>query len=269
MDAPWVDGRTFSQVLERTASRHGANDALVFPQLHYRRTFTQFHAEVRTVARALLALGVRRGEHVGIWATNWPEWVLVQFAAAHVGAVLVNINPAYRANELEYCLHQADITTLFLTDQFKGTRYFDLLASVCPELAPCPTGAWRAAKCPKLRRVISIKENKTPGMWAWPEFIAAAAQVTDADLDRRAAAIGPHDVVSIQYTSGTTGFPKGAMLTHRNVLMNAYYTGERMAFSAADRLCIPVPFYHCFGCVLGTLTCVIYGATMVIAAESF
>src|SRR5437868_4408957 len=170
--SPWVDGLTFGQVLAATAARHGGHDAVVFPQLNYRRTYAEFHAEVRDVARALLALGVGRGEHVGIWATNWPQWLLVQFAVAHVGAVLVNINPAYRAHELEYVLNQADITTLILTDRFKGTDYFDVLGAVCPELAACPAApspqplspvggerGWGegAARCPRLRRVISIK----------------------------------------------------------------------------------------------------------------
>ncbi len=266
---PWVDGLTFAQVLRHTAEGHSEGQALVFPRLNHRRTYAAFHAEVRQAARALLALGVRPGEHVGIWATNWPQWVVVQFAAAHTGAVLVNVNPAYRAHELRYVLQQADITTLLLTDRYKLSNYFELLAEVCPELERCPAGELHSADCPRLRHVVSIQEAKRPGMLAWDAFLARADEVSEAELDRRAADIRPEDVVNIQYTSGTTGFPKGAMLTHRNLLMNAYYIGQRMAFSAQDRLCIPVPFYHCFGCVLGTLTCVIYGAAMVVPAESF
>jgi fatty-acyl-CoA synthase len=186
-----------------------------------------------------------------------------------MGAVLVNVNPAYRAHELQYVLQQADITTLLLTDRYKTSDYFDLLAQVCPELGRCRPGELRSAACPRLRHVVSIQEAKRPGLLAWGEFLALAADVTDADLDRRAAEVGPGDVVNIQYTSGTTGFPKGAMLTHRNLLMNAYYVGQRQAFSERDRLCIPVPFYHCFGCSLGTLACAIYGAAMVVPAESF
>ncbi|MCS6851685.1 MAG: AMP-binding protein [Gemmataceae bacterium] len=266
---PWVDGLTFADVLARTATAHAPRDALVFPQLALRRHYAAFHAEVREAARALLALGVRRGEHLGIWATNWPQWVVSQFAAASVGAVLVNINPAYRAHELAYVLNQADITTLILTDRFKTSDYFALLRGICPELATAKPGELRSPACPLLRRVISIKSEPQPGMWTWDEFRSLAANVADVELDRRQAECQPDDVVNIQFTSGTTGFPKGAMLTHRNLLMNAFYVGQRLEFTELDRLCIPVPFYHCFGCVLGTLVCVVYGSAMVVPAEMF
>jgi fatty-acyl-CoA synthase len=253
---PWVDGLTFGQVLDMTAERSGGRDALIFPYLNYRRSYADFRSEVRETARALLALGLRPGEHVGIWAANRPEWVILQFAAAVAGLVLVNVNPAYRAHELSYVLDQADIVVLFLTDRFKSSCFFDILAEVC-------------SACPRLRHVISIKEEARPGMLRWSEFRRLAERVSEGELDTRQAATRPGDVVNIQYTSGTTGFPKGAMLTHRNLLMNAYYVGDRQRFSEQDRLCIPVPFYHCFGCVLGTLTCAIYGTAMVVPAESF
>jgi fatty-acyl-CoA synthase len=268
-ERPWVDGLTFAEVLDRTAARHGGRDAVVFPQLGHRRTYAEFHAEVREAARALMALGVGRGEHVGLWATNWPQWVVTQFAAAAAGAVLVNVNPAYRAHELRYVLEQADVTTLLLTDRFKGSDYQAMLEEVCPELPGCPPGELRAAACPRLRRVISLKEAPRPGMLTWGDFRRRAAAVTEAELGRRQGEVRAGDVVNIQYTSGTTGFPKGAMLTHRNLLMNAFYVGQRLAFSEGDRLCLPVPFYHCFGCVMGTLMCAAYGAAMVVPAESF
>jgi fatty-acyl-CoA synthase len=264
-----VDGLTLAQVLEQTAQRHRPRDALVFPHLHHRRTYAAFQADVRTAARALLALGVQPGDHIGLWATNWPQWVVLQFAAAHVGAVLVNINPAYRAHELAYVLRQADVTVLLLTDRFKTSSYFDVLAAVCPELAQCPPGELRATACPRLRWVVSIQPAKRAGMLAWDEFVARAATVPEAELERRQAGTNAADVVNIQYTSGTTGFPKGAMLTHRNLLMNAFHVGQRLAFTERDRLCVPVPFYHCFGCVMGTLMCVVYGAALVVPAESF
>jgi fatty-acyl-CoA synthase len=255
---PWVDGLTFADVLERTAGRWPDHDALVFPQTGDRRRFAGFRAEVRREARALLALGVQPGEHVGIWATNWPQWVLTQFATAHIGAVLVNINPAYRSHELAYVLGQADISTLLLTDRFKGPDYFALLAE-----------ARGSASLPRLRHVVSIKPEKQPGILGWEEFLARAADVPENDLVRRQAAVRAEDVVNIQFTSGTTGFPKGAMLTHRNLLMNAFYVGQCMGFTDRDRLAIPVPFYHCFGCVMGTLLCAVYGSAMVLPAESF
>jgi fatty-acyl-CoA synthase len=253
---PWVDGLTFGQVLDATVQRSGGRHALVFPWLDHRRSYAEFRAEARQAARALMALGLEPGEHVGIWAANRPEWVILQFAAALAGLVLVNINPAYRAHELRYVLDQSDTVALFLTDRFKGSCFFDILAEV------------RSA-CLRLRHVVSIKEEARPGMLSWSAFCRLADSVSETELDARQAATRSSDVVNIQYTSGTTGFPKGAMLTHRNLLMNAYYVGQRQSFTDQDRLCIPVPFYHCFGCVLGTLTCAIYGTAMVVPAESF
>jgi fatty-acyl-CoA synthase len=267
--ASWVDGLTFAEVLDATAGRCPTLDVLVFPQFHYRRNYAEFAADVRRAARGLLALGVGPREHVGIWATNWPQWVMLQFAAASVGAVLVNVNPACRAHELRYVLKQADITTLFLTDRFKSSDFFTMLAEVCPELDGCAAGELEAAACPKLRNVVSIHERARSGMMGWLEFLERGADVTAAEAAIRQAGVSVGDVVSIQYTSGTTGFPKGAMLTHRNLLMNAYHVGRRLGFTERDRLAIPVPFYHCFGCVMGTLACVVFGAAMVVPAESF
>jgi fatty-acyl-CoA synthase len=268
-ERPWVDNLTIPQAFQQTVGRFPGHDALVFPWLNYRRSYAEFDSDVRRVAHALLALGVERGEHIGIWATNWPQWILVQFAAAQIGAVLVTVNPSYRANELSYVLNQADITTLFLTDRFKTSSFLDILASICPELGDCPPGALRSVACPRLKNVICIQKEARPGPWNWDEFLARAAAGEDAEADRRVALGHPEDVVNIQFTSGTTGFPKGAMLTHRNLLMNAYYVGRRLSFTAADRLTIPVPFYHCFGCVMGTLMCALNGAAMVVPAESF
>lgn len=264
---PWVDGLTFGAVLAETARRFPDREAVVFPFLDHRRTWRQFRADVRRTARALLGLGIGPGEHIGIWATNLPPWVELQFAAAEVGAVLVNINPAYRANELAYVLRQADIVALFLTDRFKTSDYYALLNEA---LAPGPE------RFPRLRHVVSLKpqrpslcDDKSISSRGWQEFLNLAESVSEEALARRAESCRPEDVVNIQYTSGTTGFPKGAMLTHRNLLLNVYYVGQRLGLSEQDRLCIPVPFYHCFGCVLGTLLCVVYGSAMVIPAESF
>jgi fatty-acyl-CoA synthase len=195
--------------------------------------------------------------------------VHTQFAAAEIGAVLVNINPSYRAHELEYVLRQADITTLVLAPSFRGNSFFDILGDVCPELADGPPGSRPLGAFPKLRHVISIAHERRPGILAWDEFLAGGVDVPYSELARRSARLEPTDAVNIQYTSGTTGSPKGATLTHRNLLMNAYYVGQRLAFTERDRLCIPVPFYHCFGCVMGTIMCAVYGSAMVVPAETF
>jgi fatty-acyl-CoA synthase len=266
---PGVDGLTFGRALARTVERLPDRDALVFPGSGLRLSYARFREEVERTARALLALGIQAGDHIGIWAPNVPEWVFIQFAAAQVGAVLVNINPAYRANELAYVLKQADITTLVLVDEFKRCGFFGMLAEVCPEVEQGRSSSWQSQAFPKLRHLISTNEASRPGICPWPQFLSLGDPVPREDLLKRESEIQPDDVVNIQYTSGTTGFPKGAMLSHRNLLMNAYYIGLRQGFTDRDRLCIPVPFYHCFGCVLGTLACIVHGVAMVIPAESF
>jgi fatty-acyl-CoA synthase len=266
---PWVDGLTMSQVLRETARRFPDHDALAFPALGLRVSYREFSRQVDLAARGLVALGIRHGEHVAIWATNVPEWVVLQFAAARIGAVLVNINPAYRPFELKYVLNQSDSVALVLVAKFKSSDYFAMLAEVCPELASATPGELRSNDFPKLRWVVALEKEAPEGAITWGEMLKRAEAVPPAQLDAVDKLLAPNQPINIQYTSGTTGFPKAAMLSHRNLLLNGYYTGMCQALTADDRICIPVPFYHCFGCVLGTITSVVYGAAMVIPAESF
>ncbi|QDT51093.1 Long-chain-fatty-acid--CoA ligase [Symmachiella dynata] len=266
---PWVDGLTIGEMLRETAQRSPDADALVFPQLDRRWSYAQLDADVDRVARGLLALGVDLGSHVAVWATNWPQWVLLQFATARIGAVLVTINPAYRAFELQYVLKQADIDTLFLLDKFRGSDYRAMLNEAAPELAGCDPQNVQLKDFPKLRHVIAIQGEPTVGMSSWESFLKGAEAVSDTELSQRESQLNHADAINIQYTSGTTGFPKGATLTHRNLLLNAYYIGQCQQLTAADRICIPVPFYHCFGCVLGVLGAAVRGAAMIIPAEHF
>jgi fatty-acyl-CoA synthase len=261
MSAPWLDGLTIPQVLDRTVERFGEHDALVFPRLGLRLNYRQFAAEVDRAARGLLALGIRRGEHVAIWATNVPEWVVLQFAAARMGAVLVNINPAYRAHELRYVLKQSDSVALVLVDRFKTSDYFAMLAEVCPKIG--------AGEFPKLRHVVAIKGETPAGAISWQQMLAGGDSISPDAVRAAANELRPDNAVNIQYTSGTTGFPKAATLSHRNLLLNVFYSGACQNLSEQDRICIPVPFYHCFGCVLGTLMAAAYGAAMVVPNESF
>jgi fatty-acyl-CoA synthase len=266
---PWVDGLTIGQVLAETCSRQAEQQAIVFPHAGVIRTWREFGREVDATARALLALGIKKGEHVAVWATNVPQWVLLQFATAKIGAVMVTVNPAYRAHELKYVLNQSDSVALFLVDQFKSSDYFAMLAEVCPQIASAKEGVLQSPDYPRLRRIVAIKGSPPPGLLTWEKFLALGESVPASELDPLAAALKCSDAINIQYTSGTTGFPKAATLTHRNLLLNAFYIGECQNLSSADRICIPVPFYHCFGCVLGTLACAVYGATMIVPAEYF
>jgi len=270
-DFPWVDGKTFGEVLRQTAGRFGERDAVVFPRLNLRWSYAEFERQVRATAKSLMTLRVGKGDHVGVWATNWPEWILLQFGTGLIGAVLVNVNPAYRTHEFAYILKQADIKLLFITDTHKTSDYEAMAEELLPSLGSGPAGKPVASgEFPKLQHVVSIKpETHLAGVLDWPAFIARGARVPDARLDALAGAVRASDPVNIQYTSGTTGNPKGAMLSHRNLLMNAYYAGQRQGISERDRVCIPVPFYHCFGCVMGTLMSAEYGAAMVVPAESF
>ena len=268
-ERPWVDGLTIGRVLATTATRRAGEDALVFPQLGLRWSWTEFKRQVDLASRGLLALGIQRGEHVAIWATNVPEWVVLQFATAQIGAVLVTINPAYRPHELQYVLGQSDAVALFLVDKFKSSDYHAMLNEVCSELAHCTGEPLHSPRYPKLRRVVSLKGPPLAGALSWQEMLERGASVAQDAADKIGATLTCGDAINVQYTSGTTGFPKAATLSHRNLLLNAFYIGMCQALTADDRICIPVPFYHCFGCVLGTLCSAIYGTAMVIPAESF
>ncbi len=268
-ETPWVEGLTIGQVLRETARAHPGSDALVFPQTGRRWTWEQFDAEVDRVARALIALGLEHGEHLALWATNVPQWVLLQFATARIGVVLVNINPAYRPFELEYVLKQSDSVALMLVEKFKSSDYFSMLSEICPELITTTAGLIHSEKFPKLRRIVALCDSSPETMLSWPALLRLADKITDKQLKEREQATACNQAINIQYTSGTTGFPKAAMLSHRNLLLNAYHVGNCQRLTAVDRLCIPVPFYHCFGCVLGTLCCAVHGAAMIVPAEYF
>jgi fatty-acyl-CoA synthase len=266
---PWVEGLTIPQVLARTAQRLPNHEALVFPQLNRRWTYQQFAAEVDRAACGLLALGITPGQHVAVWATNVPEWVVLQFATARIGAVLVTINPAYRPFELKYVLEQSDSVLLALVPRFKSSDYYAMLNEACPELASSPLGKLSSSHFPKLRWAVAIDDTAPAGAITYAEMCRRGEAIDRAQLDAITATLSPNDPINIQYTSGTTGFPKAATLSHRNLLLNVYYSGACMRLTEADRMCIPVPFYHCFGCVLGTMMAAVYGAAMVIPAESF
>jgi fatty-acyl-CoA synthase len=265
---PWVVDETVGSVLGRTAGLHPDRDALVFPSLGLRLSWRELDERVDRIAESLIAIGVARGEHIGIWSMNVPEWVVVQFAAGRIGAVLVNVNPAYRLQELKDALAMADVSTLVVGSPFKGSNFVAMVESLCPEVAGATSRDWSSERFPRLKTLISLGDSPGPGWWTWSE-LERGDEASRAELADRARSARAEDIYNIQFTSGTTGLPKGAMLTHRNVLMNAYYTGDRLRYSAEDRVCVPVPFYHCFGCVLGTLVCAVYGSALVVPAPSF
>jgi len=266
---PWVDGLTIGGMLREIARRLPDHDALVFHQFQVRYKFAELDAEVDRIARSLLALGIAKGDHVALWGTNWPQWPLVQFATARIGAVLVTVNPAYRSHEVAYVLQQSDARSLFLIDRFKQSDYFALLNDAIPELHNATPGGLQSAGYPKLKNVIAFIDNPPPGLLGWTEFLELGAAITDEQLQQREAELQPDDPINIQYTSGTTGFPKGATLSHRNLLLNAYYVGSCQELTPRDRVCAPVPFYHCFGCVLGVLCAAVHGSALLIPHEYF
>jgi fatty-acyl-CoA synthase len=260
---------TIGALFDRMALGAGDREAVVFVDRGVRWSYRELHARVVQLAKGLMGLGIGTGEHVAVWATNWPEWVLLQFATAKIGAVLVTVNPAYRANELAYVLEQSDATTLFMIERFRGSIYPELLAECCPEVRTSRPGRLASKRYPALKRVALLGEHEAPGMLAWSDVLTAGAGLTDHLLRRRQDEVDPDDPVNVQYTSGTTGFPKGAELTHVNLIANASEVARCLRLTHRDRLCVPVPFYHCFGCVLGTLTVLSRGATMVVPAEHF
>lgn len=268
-DNPWVDGLTIGQVLRETANRFPDRDAVIFSQTDVRLNWSQFDEAVDQTAKALLALGFQHGHHFGVWATNWPEWVLLQFATARIGVVLVTINPSYRPTELAYAMAQSDIRGLALIDRFRTTDYDEVLSQGCPEFRSSKPGELNSNEFPKLKWLIRMRGTDHPSMLSWQQFCEVAEDVAASALKKAQEAPRPGDPINLQYTSGTTGLPKGSLLTHRNLLLNAFYTGECQRFDESDRIGITVPLYHCFGCVLGTMCAAIYGAAMVFPHEYF
>ncbi len=262
-------GATIGDAFDHTVARFPDREALVSRQQNLRYTWAQLRDEVDRCARGLMALGIHKGQRVGIWAPNRAEWTITQFATAKIGAILVNINPAYRLHELEYALNQSTCNTLVLAPTFRATSYLEMIQSLCPELERSAPGKLEAHRLPHLRHVIRMGEEHTPGMWTWGDVMAKAEEVTPAQLAARQAEQEFDDPINIQYTSGTTGNPKGATLSHHNILNNGYFVAELQGLTEQDRLCIPVPLYHCFGMVMGNLGCVTHGATMVYPAEAF
>ncbi len=240
---------TIPQNLARTVAEHADRDALVSVEQGLRFTYAQFADEVDQVARGLMGIGVAKGDRVGIWSPNYAEWVLVQYATARIGAILVTINPAYRSSELEYVLNQSGISVLVAVESFSTSDYRSMIEEVWGRV---PTN-----------RVIYIHTSD------WDDLLEVSAEVSMKQLDQRTAELVASDGINIQYTSGTTGFPKGATLSHHNILNNGYFIGEACKYTEADRVCIPVPFYHCFGMVLGNLACTTHGSAMVIPAAGF
>ncbi len=262
-------GRTIGEVLDASAHAYPDQDALVVRHQSLRYTFRQFREEVELVARGLLRLGLQKGDRLGIWATNCAEWVIAQFAAAKIGAILVNINPANRAFELEYVLRQSECGTLLLMQGFRDTDYVSIVNGLCPELATAKAGELHSAALPDLRHLVFLGSGRSSGMFAWNDLREMGVRGREADLRQREATLTFDDPINIQYTSGTTGFPKGATLSHHNIVNNALVVADAMKLSHQDRLCIPVPFYHCFGMVLGTMACVVTGATIILPAAFF
>jgi fatty-acyl-CoA synthase len=267
-DVPLI-GETIGAFLAGIAARHGGNEALVVPHQGVRWTYSELDARVTRLAAGLLHLGLRPGDRVGIWSQNCAEWVLVQFATARAGLIMVNINPAYRRTELEYVLDKVQCAALILAPAFKSSDYLAIAADVVPELAHSTPGKLRSAKLPHLRHVVRLGTGRTPGMHNFDDLLVPPDAAGLAALADIGAALQFDDPVNIQFTSGTTGSPKGATLTHHNILNNGFFVGEAMRLTSGDRLCIPVPLYHCFGMVLGNLACVTHGAAMVFPGESF
>ncbi len=261
-------GITIGDMLDATVAEHGTNEALVARHQGIRWTYAEFGERVDALARAFMALRVERGERVGIWSTNRAEWTLTQFATSKIGAILVNVNPSYQASELEYALNQSGCRYLVLTDAFKTTDYNAILESVAPEIRQSRPGALKLTRLPQLEVVITLGAPRA-GMITWVDLLARADEVSSEALAQRQASLDFDDPINIQYTSGTTGFPKGATLSHHNILNNGYFVARLMNFSARDRLVIPVPLYHCFGMVMGNLGCVSHGATMIYPEQAF
>jgi fatty-acyl-CoA synthase len=264
-----IEGLTVGGVLDLVAESRPEDDALVYIDRSLRYSYAEFKEVVERCARALMALGLEKGDHVAVWGQNVPEWVTLQFATGKTGTVLVTINPAYKSNELKYVLEQSDAAALFLTEGVKGADFVGILEEAAPGLDDARPGELEIEGLPYLKHVVLIGDEapSRSGIVSYDEFFEGAEEVAQEELEERQESLDADEAINMQYTSGTTGFPKGVQLTHANIVKNAFYIGECMELGPEDRVCIPVPFFHCFGCVLGTLNAVTHEGTMVPVEE--
>ena len=267
-DTPLL-GLTIGDMFDQTVEKYPDQPALISLQQNIRLTYRELQAQVNQCAKGLLQLGFQKGQRVGIWAPNRAEWCITQFATSKIGVILVNINPSYRLHELEYALKQSGCSGLVLAPEFKTSNYTEMVNTLAPELDECEAGKLQAARLPDLTTVIRLGSEKLPGMFSWDEVMAVGTSVSDEQLAAQQLEQEFDDPINIQYTSGTTGFPKGATLSHHNILNNGYFTARLQNFTHEDKLCIPVPLYHCFGMVMGNLGCITHGAAMIYPAEGF
>ncbi|MCP4378721.1 MAG: AMP-binding protein, partial [bacterium] len=262
-------GQTIGNNLDAAVEQWADHEALVVCHQNIRWSYSELQAEVNRFAAGLISLGLNAGDRIGIWSPNNAEWVVAQLATAKAGLILVNINPAYRVFELEYVLNKVEARALILASQFKSSDYFAMVRELAPEIEQCDRGKLRSERLPQLEIVIQTGVDTASGMYAFADVAELADDDSTSRLEALSSQLQFDDPINIQFTSGTTGFPKGATLTHFNILNNGYFVGEAMKLSSQDRLCIPVPLYHCFGMVLGNLACLTHGATIVLPGEAF
>ena len=262
-------GQTIGRFFDEACARHAEREALVVRHQNVRLTYAQLKSKVDALACGLMRLGLEPGERIGIWSQNNMEWALTQFASAKAGLVLVNINPAYRRSELEYALNKVGCRALVLSPAFKTSNYLEMIADLAPELGHCEPGLLRSHRLPALEMVIRMGADKSPGMLSFDDLLRAPSREELTALAVLSEKLQFDDPINIQFTSGTTGHPKGATLSHHNILNNGFFVGEAIKLMPGDRLCIPVPLYHCFGMVMGNLGCLTHGATMVYPGEAF
>lgn len=255
---------TLYQLLAKQTAKYNEKDFIIFPDRGLRFTYTQFNDRVNQLAKGLLSIGIKKNDHIGIWATNVPDWLTFMFATARIGAVLVTVNTSYKTHELEYLVKQADLTTLCIVDGFKDSDYVKMVYDLIPELKTSQRGHLSTKKFPKLKNLVFIGPEKHRGMYSTAELILIGSHMDDSVLSAAEKGLDCHDTINMQYTSGTTGFPKGVMLSHYNILNNGYYIGECQKFTEAERLCLPVPLFHCFGIVLGVLAILTHGGALVV-----
>ena len=262
-------GDTIGNKFDEIASKYPKREAIVSIHQNIRFTYDELAKEVNTLAKALISSGFKKGERVGIWSSNNVEWLLTQYAAAKAGVILVTINPAYRSHELDYVLGQSGCKGLILQNQFKTSDYESMISEICPEIKEVNPGELKSNKFENLTTIISMTSSKVKGIYDWKEFLNLSKNIDDKELEIRQDDLDVDDAINIQYTSGTTGFPKGATLSHHNILNNGYFTGATMNFTEKDRLVVPVPLYHCFGMVLANLACLTHGACVIYPSEGF